>query len=383
MKILPREIADAYRFFFVTPKIDKRIVFYAEHRGYYSYFEGIIHQLITENNQRICYFSSDPGDPIFDVRNDNIKSFYFRRILPYILIVLRARVCVMTLTDLGRYHIWRSVNQVHYMYVFHSLVSTHMIYRESAFDNYDSILCAGPHQLAEIRRRENFKGLPEKKLVAAGYYRLERVFNNYQKTRSSHKKSSKKTVLIAPSWGEKNILELCGERLIQELLSLNYEVIVRPHPETIRRSPELIKLFVNKFGGNASFKLEFSITGDDSILRADILISDYSGIALEYAFGTERPVLFIDVPPKVKNAKFAELQIEPAELALRSKIGVVINPSDLNILKNSLDELLSKEELYSKCLRSLREKYVYNFGQSSIVSAGYLMNIVNNSADQL
>ncbi len=52
------------------------------------------------------------------------------------------------------------------------------------------------------------------------------------------------------------------------------------------------------------------MTTDDSLLRADVLICDISGIALEYVFGTERPVLFLDVPLKIHNPRFKELEKE-------------------------------------------------------------------------
>ena len=99
--------------------------------------------------------------------------------------------------------------------------------------------------------------------------------------------------LIAPSWGVANILESCGERLVELLLKAGYEVIVRPHPETIKRSPDLVAEFASRYGNDPGFTLEMSVAGDSSLIRADVLISDYSGIVLEYAFGTERPVFSI------------------------------------------------------------------------------------------
>ena len=44
--LLLKEIANFHRFFRKTPKTDKVIVFYAEHEGYYPFFEGLIEELI-------------------------------------------------------------------------------------------------------------------------------------------------------------------------------------------------------------------------------------------------------------------------------------------------------------------------------------------------
>src|SRR5438093_13437904 len=57
------------------------------------------------------------------------------------------------LTDLDAYHLMRSAAYpVHYVYVFHSMVSSHMVFRPKAYDAYDTILCVGPHHTREIRQ---------------------------------------------------------------------------------------------------------------------------------------------------------------------------------------------------------------------------------------
>ena len=56
------------------------------------------------------------------------------------------------------------------------------------------------------------------------------------------------------------------------------------------------------------------------------MVSDWSGAALEYAFGLERPVLFVDVPRKVNNPEYERLGIEPFEASVREQIGRVVAP---------------------------------------------------------
>ncbi len=52
------------------------------------------------------------------------------------------------------------------------------------------------------------------------------------------------------------------------------------------------------------FQLETNIATNDSFCAADLMISDWSGAALEFAFATERPGLFVDVPRKVNNPDY-------------------------------------------------------------------------------
>ena len=377
--LLSKEIADFRRFFWRTPKEKKAIVFYAEHGDYYPYFEGLVEKLIGEYDRTLCYVTSDPGDPILQGSESRIKTFCLNKLLPFFMAHVNCSVFVMTLTDLNQFYLKRSLNPVHYLYVFHSLVSTHMIYRYGAFDHYDSILCCGPHQVREIRRHEELNGLPPKRLVEAGYCRLERIYQAYQRYSSEKSPSvAKKTILIAPSWGAANILESCGERLAELLLGAGYEVIVRPHPETIRHSPDLVALFASKFGNNPSFALETSVATHDSLLRADVLICDWSGIALEYAFGTERPVLFLDVPVKIQNQRFKELDIEPLELSLRSEIGVIVPLEKLGTVPQVISKLMADSVVFKERIAELRKQNVYGFGHSSDIGAQCIMTLAED-----
>src|SRR3989344_2293648 len=370
------EAGNIYRFFYKTPTSERRGGFFAEKSGYYPYFLGVNRGLTDNFQQTVSYVTSDSLDPVLKAQNPYLRAFYINKLLPSFMRFVDCKVFVMTLTDLNQFYLKRSRNPVHYVYVFHALVSTHMMYKRGAFDYYDSILCAGPYHIQEIRRYEKLAGLKPKKLVEAGYYRLDRIYETCKNQHFLPVASGKKTVLIAPSWGDKNILESCGEELITILLKAGYKVIVRPHPETIRRSPALIAKLESVFVRHPEFTLEKSVASDESLTKADVLICDCSGVALEYAFGTERPVLFIDVPPKVKNPKFRELELEPFELELRQKIGVIVSPGDLRAVPATIGELISKKNAFRDTIITLRNKNVFALGESSRIGAQYIMDLL-------
>ena len=379
MKFL-KELVHYFRFSRKTPKKEKEIVFYAEHRDYYPNFEGIIRQLLEEYQQPFCYITSDSKDPVFQQSNPKMKVFYIDKLLPFFMLSIKSKVFIMTLTDLNRYHLKRSLHPVHYVYVFHSLVSTHMMYRLGAFDHYDSILCTGPHHIRELRQHEKQYQLPAKTLVEAGYYRLERIYAGYREQVIEKKDISpdKITILIAPSWGKDNVIESCGEKLVEVLLEKGYEVIVRPHPETWRRSPGIVRTLESKFKDHPSFFLEKSVAADDSLLKADILISDCSGVALEYALGTERPVIFLEVPYKIQNDKYMELGMEPLELSLMSKIGVKASPKNPDALPDLVESLIKNKTKYKEQIIKQRQENVFAFNRSSIVSTRHIMDMVRS-----
>ena len=144
----------------------------------------------------------------------------------------------------------------------------------------------------------------------------------------------------------------------------------------------MIKYLSTKFSSNDRFSLEISIVTDASILQADVLICDCSGIAIEFAFGTERPVIFIDCPIMIQNQRYEELGIEPLKLGLRQKIGLIISPEKLDSVPQSIANLIADKEKYKQRLARLRGEKVFAFGQSSKVCAQYILDIVNGNNEK-
>ena len=104
-------------------------------------------------------------------KNPKIKSFYIgtgnARI--QFFVTLQAKILLMDMPDLGSFHIKRSkVHPVHYIYIFHSMFSSHSYLRKEALDNYDTIFCVGKHHIDEIRKAEEVYGLKPKKLINYG-----------------------------------------------------------------------------------------------------------------------------------------------------------------------------------------------------------------------
>jgi len=268
---------------------------------------------------------------------------------------------ILTMMDLNNFELKRSMHPVHYVYIFHSLTSTHMVDTEKSFDHYDTIFCAGPHQKKEIELREKNKDLKAKNLVPYGYPRIEKLIQL-----SSKPKNEKKVILLAPTWGEQSIINLMGMEICSIILNQGYSLILRPHHETIKRSPQLIDEIENKYSHLETFRLVREMGDSESLLQSDLLICDWSGTAIEYAFGLEKPIIFIDIPPRVRNPNWREIQSEPLEMSIREKVGRVVCPSKLDELPSSISQLLNEDQLSSSPIKSLREEFIYNLSRSEI-----------------
>ena len=377
MKEFFKEISDWLRFRKIPPE-DKRIVCFHENRQYYGYLEGLVRYLTETSGETVYYVTAEPTDPILQTPPKGVEPFFFKSLLSIVMRSIQCRVFLMTLTDLNHFYLKRSIHPVHYVYAYHSLVSTHMIYRFGAFDHYDSILCVGPHHNREIRKHEALYGVPQKQLVDAGYYRLETIYEAFQLTEFARSEPGD-TILIAPSWGTDNILESVGEQLVELLLNAGYHVIVRPHPETVKRTPEFIHRIARRFGHQDALTIELSVETNDSLFKADVLISDYSGVSLEYALGTERPVLFLDVPLKINNDRYTELDLPILEIEVRSRIGIVLSPHHLEQVPQTIETLKADRAEYKDHIIKLRKECLYAFGHSSQIGAEHIVELLSDT----
>lgn len=378
--LLRKEITELKRLLWQTPQAHRQIVFYAAQAQYISFFQGILTELLSRR-AAISYITSDFDDPILADSQPGMHTFFLDKLFPLAAPFLDAKAIVYTMPDLNLFHIRRSIFEANHIFVFHSLCSAHMGLRRDALAHFDTVFCNGPYQEAEIRKLEALYRFKPKTLLQTGYYRLEKIhagFKSYRQATASA--SSAKKILIAPSWQKENILETCGHQLVETLLQAGYEVIVRPHPMTIYRNPERLQRLQSDFGEQELFSLDTYTVSEQYYYEADVLITDWSGISMEYAFGTERPVLFIDLPPKVHNYDFLEVGIEPLESSIRSEIGKLILPGEVGQAGIIVAEFLKNSTAYRERIVAARAKHIAHFGNSAKISADYILQISGKEA---
>ncbi len=355
----------------------RAITFYAEDDTSWPHFEPIIRELTGAMGREICYLTSSADDPVLERADPSIRSFEIGEGIgrSYLFQTMEVGVLVATVPQLGISVLPRSRRAAEigttYVYVFHSMVSTHMIYEPDGFDHYDTVCCVGPYMIDEIRRHEQEYGLPAKELVEHGYGRLDAILESATRRRSEHP-SDPPIVLIAPSWGPTCIFETCGEQLVRVLLDAGYEVVARPHPMTMKKTPGAIPALTKAFAGHPRFTLDTGIAGQDSLHRSHLMVSDWSGAAIEYAFGLVRPVLFVDVPRKVNNPEYERLGIEPFEATIREQVGRLVAPDRLDQVPALVDELVGGASEFGDSIRKTRERNIFNVGTSGRVAAALI-----------
>ena len=367
----------SYRRFQKLPPRDRNIVFYSESHQDWHHLQPLIDFLIERLSRTVCHVTSEAAVPLPSVPRHGLHAFRIRSgaVLTWFFQMMKADVMVLTMLDLQNFQLKRSINPVRYVYIFHSMGSTHMVDPENSYDHYDSLFCVGPHHVAEIRRREELKGLPAKHLFAQGYPRLERLIE----AGAAHPRepTGTTTALLAPTWGEHSILHVCGEPLIAGLLDAGMRVILRPHYQTARLAPRLIESLIARFGRDPRFRHVDRMEESASLLESDLLICDWSAMAIEYALGLGKPVLFVDVPPRVRNPKYAELGLEPMEMRIRRELGTVLPLDRVADAPRHVAELLRGAPEFRKRTAALREEWVFNVGRSVEVGAREIARIAD------
>lgn len=347
-----------------------KYVFFSEHKSYQKYSKILIDFISSNNYEKVYYLSLDKKDRII---NKQVKNYFIdKNLINFIFKNLKAQNLFLTVTDLGNNLLKKTNNVDNYIYYFHSPVSTTKNYTPKAFDNYDTILCNGQFQIDEIRTREKLKKLPKKNLISSGYFYFDYLAENTNQSTNLEK------ILIAPSWNNQmnNFINENFIELIEVLIKKKFKVIFRPHPEHFKRSKNILNQIKNKFL-NENFKFDKDVNNIKSMEKAKCLITDSSGIAIEYMIVLKRPVLYLDEYDKIHNQEFKDYSnLKTIDLTIKENFGYLFEKKDFNKIDFIINE--SEKEFQKKLpeLNDLINKSFFNFGTTKNFLQSNLKNII-------
>jgi YidC/Oxa1 family membrane protein insertase len=286
----------------------------------------------------------------------------------------------MTAPYLNSGIIKRAAAPVHHIYAFHSISSTHKKYLPAAFDNYDTVFCVGQYHIDEIRKTEEFFKLPPKNLILTGYPLVERLYNEHLQYQSKNISSISKRpfCLIAPScWWvpyPSSIIDKQIDQIINVMSDTKYDVIIRPHPEHLKRFSKTIKKIEQAVAKTKNISLQRDLSSLSCLHEADVLITDHSGIAMEYALSTERPVLFIDTPMPPQNPNTTKIGLPVIEDLYRNRIGTSLSVDKIKEIPDQLDMLLSQQKQFSLTVPQIRAELIANWGLSAKIGGDFIIS---------
>ncbi len=350
------------------------IVFYSEGRQYWNTFKPVIEEFMRRGVP-CTYLTSDAQDPGLLCSTELVTTKYIgegsqaHRYLSF----LEADVCAMTTPGLDVLQIKRSKGVKHYVHLIHAPTDA-ANYKLYSFDYYDSIFVSGDHQARSIRKLEELRGLPPKCLINAGcvyYDELMQQAKNYDPPKTS---SQTLTVLVAPTWGPNGLLRRSGTGILVSLLDAGLAVILRPHPQSFVSEKGIIIDLQKQLEPYSNLEWDQRPDGLESMAKADVMISDISGAAFDFAFVFEKPVVTVKTEFNKIGLEAADLSWDPWELTVLDQIGRQIDEAELDHLPEILQQEVGHDDR-KPLIRQLRETSVNHFSCAAEHVADELLRI--------
>ena len=314
-------------------------VIYCEGKQYWNVFKPILEEF--ENRKTaLLYLTSAQDDPVFDASWSFVKPEFigegnraFAR-----LNMLRAGICLMTTPGLDVYQLKRSKMVKHYSHILHA-PSDATMYRLFGFDYFDSVLLTGDYQAEDIRALERQRNIHEKKLVTVGCSYLDIYAEKIKNLPAEENHPF--TVLVSPSWGQSALLTRYGEKLLDPLSASGWRIIIRPHPQSKKSEAEMLERLQTRYKNSNNIEWDYERENIYSLNKADIMISDFSGIIFDYMFLRDKPVLYVSQNFDLRPYDADDLNHELWQFKTVKEAGIELReenfPRITEIIKNAGD----------------------------------------------
>ena len=340
-------------------KVKPKFIFYSENKSYLKYAYLLIESISKKYPGEIYYVSSDIEDKITNI---DVKNMFIGRgiLMQYFFLSVKGKNMFLTLTDLDNSIVKKNKHIENYIYFFHAAVSSTKIYTETAFDNYDQIFCNGDYHVKEIRKREELANLNKKKLIKSGYFYFDYLEQKINKNDICNE------ILVAPSWNKakKNFINENFETIIDKLIKEGFKVRFRPHPENLKRSMKILNHFKEKFKGD-NFIFDNEPENLIALEKSKCLMTDTSGIAIEYLLLMKRPILYFEDLDKIHNVQFDMFKdLETMDSKVKSKFGYKFDKNQIDNLKEKINFAISDFKDKDKSIVDFIEENFYNYNKT-------------------
>ena len=350
-----------------------KIIIYGEDKRYYNVFKPIIEELINLEIPTI-YYSSSYDDKIFEIKSDFLKSeFIGTGNKAYAkLNFIEADICLMTTPNLDVFQLKRSKGVKKYVHITHSSAetSTYCLY---SLDFFDAVFLNGEHQIRDIRELEKKRNTTVKDLYVVGNPYLDEL--SKMKESLTKENNSKKTILIAPSWGMNCLFRRFGEKLLDNIVNSDYNIIIRPHPQSLISDKDIIDKFQNRYKDKNNVEWDFNRVNIYSLSKADIMISDFSGVIFDYAFLFEKPVIIPSFTFDKRGTDAIEIDEEVWTFETIPKISFKLDENNFSNISQIIEDSINNETLKNNILKAKEEAYMYE-GQASKRAAQFLNDML-------
>ncbi len=237
--------------------------------------------------------------------------------------------------------------------------------------SYDKVFFSSKAQYNKLSKL--YAGRFAKNFEYVGYPRLFQLINEtYDKEKLKKKlkiQNNFPIILFAPTWGRYGSLEQFGARIIEQLLSLNANVLFKMHDNTylkISYTIEKNQINLDKFKRIPNFHIINDYDIYPYLHLTDMLIADYGSLIFEY-LTLQKPAIFLDL--SLHNSQIVS-NVHKLELLRKSCI-TISSP-------NELEEALNLAKADSSKLRGCRQELVKEYVESAPCAVEHIVKSICN-----
>ena len=317
----------------------KKYVVYNEGMQYWNVFKPVCDEF-EKRQIELTYYTSAEKDPCFEQNYKYVKpEFIGEGNMAFVrLNMLSAGVVLMTTPGLQVYQLKRSKNVKHYSHVLH-MPNDATTYRLFGLDYFDSVLLTGDYQKTDLQYLENARNITKKELVTVGCSYLDILAEKIKSI--PEEENHNFTVLVSPSWGSVGVLSKYGEKLLDPLAKTGWNIIIRPHPQSKKSEKEMLDRLEARYKDNANIVWDYERDNIYSLKKADIMISDFSGIIFDYTFLCDKPVIYVADNIDLRPYDAYDLGKELWQFETLKKMGIKLDENNFEniaeVIKNASD----------------------------------------------
>ncbi len=367
------------------------VIVFVEELGFIQFILPVVEELKRQAGDRIAfYLATEYADredhlSVFDVPPD--RRFHPRLARAFLLADVFLSASVYGKGPVTSFRINISHNQP----------TKFEAYPKEYVENYDFHFLTGPLHRDQYEHMFALHGLDTRKhrLVDVGYPKsdalLQGKYDRATVLDALGLDPSLPTVLYAPAWDPGGSLRSFGDDVIGQLLSLgNANVIVKLHP--VSHTPPSSSSYdfytggfnwierFRKYESNALFRHVAAFQVDPLLVAADLLVTDFSSVALEFV-GLDKPIIYLDCPEYFeKTLKLPGYETDPDYVKNNPRanagrhVGIVMESvGDLGL---AVRDALADPGRNSDKRRELAGMLLYNPGRAASAAAREILSLI-------
>ncbi|GHU48238.1 CDP-glycerol glycerophosphotransferase [Spirochaetia bacterium] len=332
-------------------------IIYNEEKRYCNLFKPVLDEF-EKRQIPLLYLCSGEDDPAFSAGYQFVipkaigsgnKAFAY-------LNFISADFVLMTTPGLQVYQLKRSKNVKHYGFLEHSVTDSTQ-YRMFGLDYFDSLLLNSSYQTPHLRFIEQKRGLPAKQHVIVGCPYLDVFAQRIQEIPKEAEHPF--TVLVSPSWGASGLLTRFGESLLDELAKTPWRIIIRPHPQSKTSEAPMLERLTKRYETQNKMQWDFERENIFSLSKADIMISDFSGIIFDYLFLFDKPVLYNNQNFDMRIYDSYLIEDELWQFKTLKKVGIELTEAMFPQIETVISSIADNPELKAARHAAKAEAWMY------------------------